>query len=163
MARRSRKQRNPGGSTLARLGPLLLPFLAGGLVVFLLMGGFAHLRLPLREAPVVPNAALHAQQRLTALEAVLLPQAEWHHRELDPPLEWLGRLPSSQSLVQWNARVSAGIRALGMEVLEGQEDIIERPGSWPLQRLTLVVGEAGEMLATIVVETTRSPETPMPF
>jgi hypothetical protein len=138
-------------------------FLAGGLTVYLLFGGWNRPHQGRPPAPDPGAAAAELQRQADLLATVLLPQAEWIRRELALPMEWEGCLPSAESLVQWNARVSAGIEGLGLQVLDGREEVISRAGKWPLQRLTLIVGGAGEILATIVIETSRSPDLPPPF
>jgi hypothetical protein len=136
---------------------------AGGLTVYLLLGGWNRGGQGSPPAPDPAAAGAELQRRADLLATILLPQAEWLRRESALPMEWEGRLPSSESLVQWNARVSAGIEGLGLEVFDGREEVIARAGKWPLQRLTLTVGGAGELLATIVIETSRSPALPPTF
>ncbi|MCK4305498.1 MAG: hypothetical protein KAY24_14775 [Candidatus Eisenbacteria sp.] len=158
-----RKKGKTSGSRLLRLGPFFLTFLAGGVATLLLLWVGGVLRWDGKPDPGAANEPECLRAQANGLAAILLPQAEWHSRDTTLPMEWVGRLRSSESLIQWNARVSAGIQSLGMDVLEGREEILERVGQWPLQRLTLVVGSGGETLATVIVETSRSPNLPPPF
>jgi hypothetical protein len=135
---------------------LLLVFLAGGLAAFLYFAS----RSPESETA---EGLSFPESRADALAALLIPQAEWERQDRDLPMRWIGRLPATRSLIQWNADVTSGIRSLDLEVLEGREEVIPRPGRWPLQRLTLVVGGNGEVLGEVVIETTRSPSLPLVF
>lgn len=164
MSRRKITQRNKlGGSILERIGPFFLAFVAGGLTLWLLLLGSGKLRTTEAAGtdPVARGAVRVA--KTSALAELLLPQADWIRRDSGLPMHWFGEVPSSESLVQWHARLSAAIRGMGLEILEGEEEITPQPRAWPSQRLTLAIGDGGELLATIVIETTRSPALPEVF
>lgn len=163
MSPRAKTSKRTKGLDPARFGPFALAFLAGCLATVLILWGAGLIHRGHSPSASPEESAALLEGRVAALSALLLPQADWRRRELSIPMEWIGQVSSSESLVQWNAQVSAGIRGLGLEVLEGREEVVTRPGKWPLQRLTLVVGAAGEALATIIVETTRSPTLPAAF
>jgi hypothetical protein len=78
-------------------------------------------------------------------------------------MEWVGELRSSDSLIQCNGRISTLLEALGLEVLDGREQLEEGPGQTVLQRLNLVIGRAGEVLGTIAIEARRDPSLPPAF
>lgn len=163
MARKKKKQWR---IKLPRLSPLVWSFLAGGVVVFLILGlcnrilWGHHSESGERDAKVT---AAEQSRRVEQLATLLHPLADWDATEVSCPLEWKGRIPSSESLVQWNAWASSAMQSLGLEVFAGTEEIIERRGRWPLQRLTLIGGISGETLATIVIETPRRQELPPAF
>ncbi len=119
--------------------------------------------LPARAVSAPGAASEPAVSRLEALEQLLAPAARWRQRDPGVPMVWTGTLGPPETLVQWNARISAGVEALGLEILEGREEILTRSRGRPLGRLTLVVGDAGEILATIVVEAVRPPALPPAF
>lgn len=152
-----------GGSILERIGPYFLAFVAGGLALWLLLLGSGSLG---RGAPERPDAAALGAARVEkaqALSELLLPQADWIRRDSGLPMHWYGEVSSSMSLVQWHARLSAAIGALGLEIFEGEEEITPRPGAWPTQRLSLAIGDGTARLANIVIETTRDPALPAAF
>ncbi len=159
MSPRRKKQKT--GLSLGWLGPLLVSFVAGGLTVYFLMSS-GHL-VPLGDDAADIHLSELRDARLQLLETLLLPQARWTARELSEPIDWQGSLPDSVSLVQWNARITQGVQSLGFEILSGAEEVIPRAGRWPLQRLTLEVGESGLPLGRIMVETSRSPRLPQAF
>ncbi len=158
----SRKERTRWGVLPIRLTPLFAAFVTGCLAAILILWRLGALS-PAAPSGPPPAPPPSLAERAEALSAMLLPQAEWRRRDGGVPMVWDGRLPAEESLIQWNARVSAGVQALGLEVLEGREEIIHNAGKWPLQRLTLVIGHAGRVVATLMVETTRSPSLPAPF
>ncbi|MBD3237360.1 MAG: hypothetical protein GF330_11690 [Candidatus Eisenbacteria bacterium] len=149
-----------------RPGPLLIAFLAGGALVLLALGlsGRVRWNAPAqRETPVTAGVPVDPETTAALLAAVLEPQADWERHDASPPLQWRGRVAAEESLVQWNARVSALCERLGLQIVSGTEEIIERRGRWPLQRVTLVAALAGETLATLVVEAPRPPTVPPAF
>jgi len=155
---RSRKRRDSRRSWRGSL--LLLAFLAGAVAVLLLLRDGAP------EPDPTTERLLAAQRRAElegALTRLLAAQARWDEAGSGRPLTWQGELAGRESLVRWNSRVSGEIEALGLEVLSGTEQLIERRGRFPLQRLRLTVGVGEETLATVVVETTRSPSLPPVF
>jgi len=162
---RQRRAKSTKGAPPIRLAPLLVCFLAGSVLTVLglwhwgVLGPQAPLEIP--PAPGAPEAA--GLSRREALERLLTPAARWSQRDLERPMVWTGTLEPAESVVQWNARISAGVESLGLEILEGREEILTRPRGRPLTRLTLVVGDAGEVLATLVVEAVRSPSLPPAF
>lgn len=161
------RRRPPLTASVSRPGPLLITFLIGGALVFLGLGlsGRIHWETDSADGDRVAAATPRVDRETTAamLTAVLEPQAEWRTRGPAIPLNWCGEIGSDESLVQWNARVTALCERLGLEVIAGTEEIIERRGRWPLQRLTLVAALGGETLATLVVEDTRPPTVPPTF
>ena len=90
-------------------------------------------------------------------------EAEWEREGIGQPAEWRGKLRGSESLVHWNARVSAAIEGAGLQVGSGREELLDRKGGGTTQRLTLEVGTGAEPLAMVVVETRRSPYLPPSF
>ncbi|MFH1143492.1 MAG: hypothetical protein V1774_03010 [Candidatus Eisenbacteria bacterium] len=100
---------------------------------------------------------------LGELAAILEKRATWEVRAEGIGSEWLGRIPQGMSLVHWNAETTSALESAGLEVLAGREDLIDRRGRAPLQRLTLEIGVMGEFLATVVVETTRQSSLPTAF
>jgi hypothetical protein len=113
------------------------------------------------ESPVKP--VLSAAELTRRLAAILEREAQWQEKGAGQPPEWRGKLPEKESLVHWNARISAAIEAAGLQVQSGTEELLERENGSPVQRLTLEVGGGGERLARIVVETRRSPYLPPSF
>jgi hypothetical protein len=110
--------------------------------------------VPLAEPPPDP---------LGCLAGILADRAQWSRGDGPPRTEWRGTIPAETGLVRWNAGLTTALQAAGLEVLSGREELTERKGRWPQQRLTLEVGAAGEHLATVVVETTRNPALPAAF
>ncbi len=154
-------RRYPGGPGLRWLGPLFVAFVAGALVVYVLISG-GHVE-PLGVDLTLAQEKMLRQTRVNLLRTMLDSQARWSHLSEAEPLEWEGTLPDSVSLVQWNARVTQSVRDLGFEVLAGREEVIPRAGRWPLQRLTLEIGDAGLLMGRVSVEMPRSPHLPQPF
>jgi hypothetical protein len=155
MARTTRK-RDSRRQTLGSLFAFAL--LAGFALVLVLAGRFG--RGPGAPAApgavVAPAATTRVTQPLERLAQVLTPAAEWELERVGNPPRWEGRLPGGESMVHWNARITAEIEAAGLQVLDATEELVDRRGRSPLQRLRLDVGLAGERLAVIVVETGRS-------
>ncbi|MCK4413627.1 MAG: hypothetical protein KAY32_08790 [Candidatus Eisenbacteria sp.] len=156
--------RKAGSSRAGRwaLGPLLIAFFSGALLVVLVV---VLLEWPARRPGGATAAAGRpaVQEQLAGLAALLDSQAEWEQiGDVSCP-EWHGRIVDETSLVRWNAGATAALGAAGFEILAGKEDLIHRRNRWPLQRLTLEVGVAGEQIATVIVETGRSPSLPPPF
>ena len=108
------------------------------------------------------SAAL-AVPRAEALAALLEPAARWRRRDMGPPMQWTGAIDASESLMQWNARVTAGVEGMGLEVIEGREEILELVKGGTRARLTLVIGSTEEVLATLAVEAVRPRSTPPAF
>ncbi|MBP6875036.1 MAG: hypothetical protein KBD56_03100 [Candidatus Eisenbacteria bacterium] len=104
-----------------------------------------------------------ASERPDLLARILAGRAEWRQTGTPGNMEWLGTLPDGSGLVKWNSDLTAAVQEAGLEVLTGREEVLERKGRWPLQRLTVEVGAAGEYLATVVVETARPPSLPAAF
>ncbi len=156
-----RRKKRSGGSGVRWLGPLFAAFVAGAVVVYFLISG-GHLE-PLGVDLTDAQERELREARIGLLTHLIDDQASWTYRDLTEPLEWRGTLPDSISLVQWNARVSGSIEELGFEVLAGREEVIPRPGRWPLQRLTLDIGDEGLPLARVTVELPRSPRLPQAF
>jgi hypothetical protein len=158
MSRRSK----PSRAGRHALGPLLLTFLAGAATAVLIILLFGRPSTPAPE-PVGAAGQADLQARLDGLAALLDAQARWDQIGTSGAPEWRGRISDQTSLVRWNAGVSAALGAAGFEVLSGREELIPRRNRWPLQRLSLEVGVAGEPLAMVVVETVRPPSLPPPF
>jgi hypothetical protein len=162
MARTNRRR----DSRRRTLGSLLVFALLAGFAIVLVLTGRIGRRAPDASAPgvvVAPAAATRVTQPLERLAQVLGPAAEWQLERVGNPPRWEGRLPGGESMVHWNARVSAEIEAAGLQVLDATEELENRRGRAPLQRLRIKVGLAGEPLAIIVVETGRSAALAPPF
>ena len=162
MARTNRRR----DSRRRTLGSLFVLALLGGFAVLLVLSGRIGRRAPVASAPgavVAPAAVTRVTQPLDRLAQVLGPAAEWQLERAGNPPRGEGRLPSGESMVHWNARVSAEIEAAGLQILDAAEELENRRGRPPLQRLRLKVGLAGEPLAIIVVETGRSAALAPPF
>jgi hypothetical protein len=100
---------------------------------------------------------------LVRLRTALHGEAKWEREGIGQPPEWRGTLKEGESLVHWNARVSAAIEGTGLKVRNGREELLERGPGVTMQRLTLEVGTAEAVLASVVVETRRSPYLPPTF
>lgn len=100
---------------------------------------------------------------LDRLAAVLAPAARWRVARSGVPALWEGRIEEGETLVHWNARVTAGIERAGLEVLEASEELLQQRGRIPLQRLTMRVGSEGRALAEVRVEALRAAELPPAF
>lgn len=143
-----------------RLGPVFVAFLTGGALLLVALGISGRIRWGRHPVPA-PTATATAWNRdacMSALVGFLRPQANWRDSAIACPLHWTGEIPAASSLIQWNARVSRALADLGLEIVSGTEEVIERRSRRPMQRLTLVAGRAGETLATIVVECQRPPQ-----
>lgn len=163
-----RRAKGTRGAASRRLAPLLIFFLGGSLLTVLALWHWGVLGpRPLHPAPAPDRepAALAepAVPRAEALAALLEPAARWRRRDMGPPMSWTGAIDVSESLLQWNARVTAGVEKLGLQVLEGQEEIVDLARGGARARLTLIIGTAEEVLATLVVEAARPRETPPAF
>jgi hypothetical protein len=66
-------------------------------------------------------------------------------------------------MIHWNARASAAIEQAGLQVLDATEELIDRRGRPPLQRLQMRIADGGDPVAIVVVETSRSPALPPAF
>lgn len=162
------------GAASGRLAPLLICFLGGSLLT--VMGLWHWGALGFRQQPPAPGPdpgratsakpappVQLAAPRPGDLAALLEPVARWRRRDPGPPMSWTGAIDTSESLLQWNARVAAGIEALGLQVLEGREEIVDLARGGGRAQLTLVIGTAEEVVATLVVEAVRPRTTPPAF
>jgi len=179
MGRRSRSR----GLRRWSPSPFLLGSFAGAiaLVVLLSQADWGPLARPERGSDAAPGAAASATgagpagsagaagvamppaDPLAALSEVLAGRAEWDRRGTQGGARWEGRIDGGTSLVRWNAETTAAVEEAGLEVLSGREELVERKGRWPLQRLTLEIGAAGRRCALVVVETARDPSLPAAF
>jgi hypothetical protein len=159
-----RKRKSKKGSVLSGVGPVFLSFIIGAvMVMFLVGGGYLPWLVPQERAESELQTTVD-DLRLKALKIFLDGQADWQGGEPGIGSGWEGRLPNSESLVQWNARITDGIEAIGLQVLSGQEEIVHRKNRQPLQRLTMTIGEeTGEFLTTVMVEIVRSDNLPSVF
>ncbi len=168
MGARRRPRRTTGGAASRRLTPLLVCFLGGCLVTVLVLWHWGVLgRGPAPPTPIADQVQASAGElsppRAEALTALLEPAARWRRRDMGPPLSWTGAIDGSESLLQWNARITAGVEKLGLQVLEGREEIVNPARGAARARLTLVIGTAEEVLANLVIEADRSRATPPAF
>lgn len=159
-------RRRKRASGRRRSGAFLLPLL-GGLAFVALVAVVRPWTLVPRHAPApaalpLPTAPSPAEM-LVRLRTVLHGEAEWEREGIGQPPEWRGKLRDGEALVHWNARVSGAIEGAGLQVRDGREELLDRPGGVTLQRLTLEVGTEQAVLAIVVVETRRSPYLPPTF
>jgi len=162
MGSRKRKRASGRKRSGAFLYPVLIVAALATLLLILRPWTLIPRSAPAASAPIPPPPP-SSTELLVRLRTLLQDEAEWRRQGTGQPPEWSGKLRGEESMVHWNARVSAAIEAAGMQVREGTEELIERQGGGTLQRLTLEVGSGAETLATIVVETRRSPYLPPTF
>jgi len=158
------RSRRTGSSSPRHLIPLSAFLALVAFVAILLLVGPS--RRPAE--PVAPPASgapapLPVPGSLDRLTELLAPAAHWHLARAGVPPRWEGRIEGGETLIHWNARMSAAIEALGLEVLDAREELLERRGRQPMQRLTLRLGLAGETTAVVLVETARSAALPPAF
>ncbi len=159
----ARRRRPRKGSGRLRPGPILLVGIgvAVAIAVVFLVPRLRHGPQPTRPEPqrIPPSTT----ELLARLSEVMHGEAEWTREGTGSPPQWQGRLRGEESLVRWNARITGAVEAAGLQVLQGTEELSDRRGRWPVQRLTLRIGTDGNALATVVVETARSPALPPAF
>ena len=152
-------------------GPLLLACFAGaiGLLVLLshadwrpLLGSRSGSGEGGRASSDRASSVAAPADPLGTLAQVLEGRAEWDRPRAGAGDRWSGRI-EGMSLVRWNGETTAALERAGLEVLAGREELVERRGRWPLQRLTLDIGAGGRKCAVVVVETSRDPSLPAGF
>ncbi len=161
---------SPASSTRSKARGMpgsLVFYLAGGILALLLF----FLLLPRGvERPSLRSSSAglvrsdpSVEENLGLLYEHLSKLTDWERNPPGLPIEWHGRPKPEVGLVSWNARATALAESLGFVVLEGTEEILERRGKWPLQRLTLILGLGDAEIGSIVVEAPRPPTLPIAF
>jgi hypothetical protein len=164
MGRSSRKRdsRRRTLGSLAVLGALGL-FIA----LLLVIGSRDRARPSGPPGSASPETIASATERAASgpdrLSRVLAGKADWEIERAGSPPRWEGRLSDSESMIHWNARASAAIEQAGLQVLDATEELIDRRGRPPLQRLQMRIADGGDPVAIVVVETSRSPALPPAF
>ena len=150
------------------LGSVFLLAVLGGFIGLLLVIGHRD-RAGLVEPPdaALPETSPSTAQRSTSssdrLARVLAGAADWELERTGAPPRWEGRISDSESMIHWNARVSGAIEQAGLQILDATEELIDRRGRPPLQRLRMRIAEGGDPVAVVVVETSRAPALPPAF
>ena len=162
---RSSRKRDSRRRTLGSLSVLG----ALGLFIALLLVIGNHDRDRLAEPPgaatmqTSPETAERSASGPDRLARVLAGRADWEIEHAGTPPRWEGRIADSESMIHWNARVSAEIEQAGLQILDATEELIDRRGRPPLQRLRMRIAEGGDPVAVVVVETSRSSALPPAF
>lgn len=160
------RRRRTRASGRRRSGAFLLPIGIALTVVALIVVTRPWTLLPERTpaaAAPIPAPGPTPAELLVRLRTALHDEARWEREGIGHPPEWRGTLRDGESLVHWNARVSAVLEGAGLTIREGREDLLERAPGTTMQRLTLELGTPEGVLGHVVVETKRSPYLPPSF